>query len=287
MEGPGPRRGGFSTPQSATGTNCVCILEKSEIDAFGGQSTRGALRLSVRGPIPTANSGRSVARRVTRMTVHTSNGGGGGNGADGSGPGAEKLSKDELKKYRLKKAMTYIDDEERPLSQAAKSKRKQREKREGKNIVQCGVEVPKEGRPAIQALAATMRADHNLHEVIASVASSDDLRKLIRSLLASGYDVASISELIQREELLAILTACSTNSTLLESASLLANSNDDISSALADVIRAVVDDRRDTPATLQVMAACLQHPDAVLSMTKVRRAGGMRARILMWVLGRS
>lgn len=72
--------------------------------------------------------------------------------AAGPGPGvrAEKLSKEELKKYRLKKAIAYVDDDEYEPSDVAKSKRKQREKRErDENIVQCNVEISKEGRPTV------------------------------------------------------------------------------------------------------------------------------------------
>ncbi|MDA9433709.1 hypothetical protein XH88_18305 [Bradyrhizobium sp. CCBAU 51627] len=198
------------------------------------------------------------------------------------------MSKEELKKYRLKKAIAYVDDDEHKPSEAAKMKREQREKREkDKNIVQCGVEVPKEGRPTVQALAAAMRADNNLHPVISLVVSNDDLRDFIRGLLASGRDVASISKLVQQEKLLALLIACTANPTLTESISLLAKSDAHVQSVLAEVIRAVVEDPRDTPATLEVMAASLRDPEAVLNMTKVRKAGGIRARILMWALGRS
>ncbi|MEY9463918.1 hypothetical protein [Bradyrhizobium ottawaense] len=222
-----------------------------------------------------------------QMAVHTSNGSGSGAGP-GSGVGAEKLSKEELKKYRLKKAIAYVDDDEHEPSEAAKTKRKQREKREkDKNIVQCGVEVPKEGKPTVQALAAAMRADNTLHPVISAVISKDDLRDFIRWLLASGRDVASVSKLVQQEELLALLIVCTENPTLTESVSQLAKSDAHVQRALAEVIRAVVEDPQDTPATLEVMAASLRDPDAVLSMTKVRKAGGIRARILMWALGRS
>lgn len=108
------------------------------------------------------------------MAVHTSNGLGSGAGP-GSGGDTEKLSKEELKRYRLKKAIAYVDDDERQPSEAAKSKRKQREKREkDKKIVQCNVEIPTEGRPTVQALAAAMRADSNLYPVISSVVSSHD-----------------------------------------------------------------------------------------------------------------
>jgi len=221
------------------------------------------------------------------MAVHTSNGLGSGAGP-GSGVGADKLSKEDLKKYRLKRAIAYVDDDEHEPSEAAKSKREQREKREkDKKIVQCNVEVPKEGRPTVQALAAAMRADSNLHPVISSVVSSADLRDFIKGLLTSGRDAASISKLVQEEELLALMIACAANPTLSESVSQLAKSDAHVQCALAEVIRAVVEDPRDTPATLEVMAASLRHPDAVLSMTKVRQAGGVRARILMWVLGRS
>ncbi|WP_036003705.1 hypothetical protein [Bradyrhizobium yuanmingense] len=221
------------------------------------------------------------------MAVHTSNGLGSGAGP-GSGGGTEKLSKEELKRYRLKKAIAYVDDDERQPSEAAKSKRKQREKREkDKKIVQCNVEIPTEGRPTVQALAAAMRADSNLHPLISSVVSSDDLRDFIKGLLASGRDVASISKLVQKEELLTLMMACVANPKLSESVSQLAKSDAQVQCALAEVIRAVVEDPRDTPSTLEVIAASLRHPDAVLSMTKVRQAGGVRARILMWVLGRS
>ncbi|WP_036030058.1 hypothetical protein [Bradyrhizobium yuanmingense] len=221
------------------------------------------------------------------MAVHTSNGLGSGAGPK-SGLGAEKLSKEELKKYRLKKTVAYVDDDEHEPSQAAKIKRKQREKREkDKNIVQCGVEVPKEGRPTVQALAAAMRADNTLHPVISSVVSNDDLRDFIRWLLASGRDVASVSKLVQQDRLLDLLIDCTENPTLTEIVSQLADLDARVQSAVAEVIRAVVEDPRDKPATLEVMAASLRHPDAVLSMTKVRQAGGVRARILMWVLGRS
>ena len=132
-----------------------------------------------------------------------------------------------------------------------------------------------------------MRADSNLHPVISSVASSGDLRDFIKGLLTSGRDVASISKLVQEEQLLALMIACADNPTLTESVSQIAKSDAQVQSALAEVIRAVVDNPRDTPATLEVMAASLRHADAVLSMTKVCQAGGVRARILIWVLGRS
>jgi hypothetical protein len=219
------------------------------------------------------------------MAVHTSNGLGSGAGS-GSGVGAAKLSNEELKKYRLKKTIAYVDDNEHEPSDAAKSKRKQREKRErDENIVQCNVEIPKEGRLTVQELAAAMRDDSNLLPVISSVVSSGDLQDFIKDLLTSERDVASISKLVQEEQLLADMIACTANPTLSESVSQLAKADVHVQCAFAEVIRAVVEDPRDTPATLEVIAASLRYSNAVLSMTKVRQAGGLRAMILTWVLG--
>ena len=78
-----------------------------------------------------------------------------------------------------------------------------------------------------------MRADSNLHPVISSVASSGDLRDFIKGLLTSGRDVASISKLVQEEQLLALMIACADNPTLTESVSQIAESDAQVQSALA------------------------------------------------------
>lgn len=222
------------------------------------------------------------------MAVNATSGLGGGNQGSKSNAGSNALPKDVLEKHRLKKVSAYVHDGERQLSTVAKSKRDQRKNRERKeNIVGCHVEVPKAGRAAVQTMAAAMRADNDLHSTISSVISSEALQVFIKNLPMSELDLSSISELIQNEELVRVVIACTAKPTLLKSASLLVNSDANVLAALANTICAVVEGPNDPQTMLDAMAAALQCPDHTLSMTKVRHEGGPRAWILKWVLGSS
>ncbi|MFK4384671.1 hypothetical protein [Bradyrhizobium sp. USDA 223] len=222
------------------------------------------------------------------MAVNATGGLGGRNQGSKSSSGSAALPKSLLKKHRLKQVNAYVHDDDHQPSVVAQTKRDQRKKREIKeNIVGCHVDVPKDGRPVIQTMAAAMRADNDLQSTISSVISNEALQGLIKELPASKLDASSISELIQNEELVRLVVACVSNPTLLESALLLVKSDANVLTALANTICTVVEGPRDPQIMLDAMSAALQFPDDTLSMTKVRHGGGLRAWILKWALGRS
>ncbi|MFK4533471.1 hypothetical protein ABIA00_001654 [Bradyrhizobium ottawaense] len=289
MEGPGPCRGGFSTKQSATGTNCFAHPLENLNRRLRMFADARPLRVDASGVTDSDGQLREPVLRLAKwMAVNATNGLGGGNQGSKPSPGFSTLPKDVLKKHRLKRVSAYVHDDSHEPSAAAQTKRDQRKKREKEqNIVGCHVDVPKAGRSVIQTLAAAMRVDNDLHSTISSVISSEALQEFIKNLAASELDASSISELIHNEELVRLVVACTANPTLLKSASLLVKSDANVFAALANTICAVVEGPNDPQIMLDTMAAALQSPDDTLSMIKVRHGSGLRAWIVRWALGGS
>jgi hypothetical protein len=208
------------------------------------------------------------------------------------------LSKDKLDELGLERVDAYVhidrvDANDRSggvtddVSEATKNKREQRQKKCDVGLGQYVVWVPndKDTKKALKAVADAVVADKNVGPVILSFLSSDALLELFEVLSTSVPEVSSIIEMARRGDLTALAAINDTNPTLLQAISSLTHSDDQALSALHGILRCMVDASVNTKEVLEATTAASRYPEDVLRFTQVRQRGGLRARVLKWVLG--
>jgi hypothetical protein len=225
------------------------------------------------------------------MTVNT-----GGN----TGP----LGKDKLDELGLERVYAYVhidrvdaaggvdaqsqtDGVAEDVSEATKNKRVQRQERCDAGLGQYVVWVPnnKEAKKALKAVADAVVADENICSAILSFISSDALLELFELLSTSEPEVSSIIEMARRGDLTALAAINVTNPTLLQAISGLTHSDAAALTALHGILRCIVAASVNAKEVLEATTAASRYPEDVLRFTQVRRRGGLRARVLKWVLG--
>jgi len=213
------------------------------------------------------------------------------------GPGSDTCDEaqfdEKVAELGLERTTAYVRvaRAKRKVSDAATKKREYRAERKAKGFEQYVVEVPRdqEAKDTVYAVAQAIVADQkdskNLRSTILSVVSSESLLELAQLLIASGVDASSIIELIKRGDLARIAAIHATRPTLLEDLCCAAKTNDQFMSVL-DSLLCHADDISDGSADglLEAAAAACGRPE-VLGFIKVRQLGGLRARLLGWLLG--
>ena len=172
------------------------------------------------------------------------------------------------------------------VSEATRNKREQRQKKCDAGLGQYVVWVPnnKDAKKALKAVADAVVADENVGSVILSFISSDALLELFEVLSTSKSEVSSIIEMARRGDLTALAAINVTNPTLLQAISD-AHSDDEALTALHGILRCMVDGSLNAKQVLEATTAASRYPEDVIRFTQVRQRGGLRARVLRWVLG--
>ena len=144
----------------------------------------------------------------------------------------------------------------------------------------------KDAKKALKAVADAVVADKNVSSAILSFISSDALLELFELLSTSEPEVSSIIEMARRGDLTALAAINATNPTLLQAISGLTHSDDDALTALHGILRCMVDASVNAKQVLEATSAASRYPEDVLRFTRVRQRGGLRARVLKWLLGK-
>lgn len=109
--------------------------------------------------------------------------------------------------------------------------------------------------------------------------------ELAQLLVESGVDVSSTIELIKRGDLAKVTAIYAACPTLLDDVSRLAAANDKFMSVVASFVRHAGDISDGSAKGLLEAAAVAYGCPEVLDFIKVRQRGGLRARLLGWLLG--
>jgi hypothetical protein len=222
-----------------------------------------------------------------------------GSGADDFEQGSadtdpEADFKEKLDELGLRRVDAYVRDdrEKKKVSKAAEEKRKYRAQRKAEGIGQFVVEVPEDddAKQAVYAVAKAIVDDKanskNVRSIILSIASSPALLDLVELLSEAEVDVSAITAMAQQGTLTRLADVCATHPALLDDVSRLAISNDRFLSVV-DCLRHHAADISDGSANglLQAAVAASDCPEA-LTLLELRRRGGLRARLLGWLLGK-
>lgn len=249
-------------------------------------------------------TGKLVARLVAEMAQTNS-----GAGHQGS----EKEDHDDISSVRkrakrigLKEISAFVPDRRGPRSTAAQNKAEQREKNKRK---QCNVEVTEDVRSTIQALAQAIKADPTVHTLVRSLVFDAETKQTIQAVVAAigadsgmyvrmpaviqlckilceqGEEVTGIVDMARRGELTRTLTAFAANPTLFENVLKWKASGDDILSTFGSVFDRTEDGVADAKVILAAVVAASQRPDDVLRFVSASQGGGLRGRLLKWLLG--
>jgi hypothetical protein len=228
------------------------------------------------------------------MTVHgvdeaTSDSGcDAGDRSPGSSPCADPLAKEKLKALGLKPINAYVrvDRTVAEVSNATKKKREQRKKQSDKGHGDYNVTVNKEDKDArrtIKAVADAILADEsqNVTSAVFSFISDARLFELVELLFASEADISSIIKMARRGDLATLATINTKNPKLLQTVLTLAQSEDE---GLNGILRNALESSSGAKEVLNAAVAASQRPGDVLRFLEVDRRGGVRARVLRWVL---
>lgn len=233
------------------------------------------------------------------MTIHAGAGGTSERGPDtfdhGSGPNSHDESQfnEKLAELGLEPITAYarVARAKKKVSEAATKKREYRAQRKAEGFGQYVVEIPEdeEAKNTVYAVAKTIEADKDnaksVRSTILSFVSRAALLELVKLLSASEEaDISSIIELIGRGDLARVAAIHAARPSLLDDVSRLLKSNDCLS-ALDCLIRHAGDISQGSARGLLDAAAAATGCPEVLRLLEVRQRGGLRARLLGWVLG--
>jgi hypothetical protein len=222
-----------------------------------------------------------------------------GNGHDtfeGSGSDScdEGQFDEKVAEWGLQPTKAYVRvarGKKKEVSEGAKDEREYRARRKADGFGQYVVEVPvdEDGKRTVYAVAQAIVDDKedtkNIRSIISTVVSSPALLELCQLLSASGVDVSSIVELIERGDLTKIAAIRAECPTLLEDIVRLAQSNDEFMSVLDCLVRHEGGISDGSAQGLLGAAVAANDCPEVLRFLEVRQRGGFRGRVLGWVLG--
>ncbi|WP_245509528.1 hypothetical protein [Bradyrhizobium vignae] len=186
------------------------------------------------------------------------------------------------------KAYVRVARAKKKISKAAEVKREYRARRKAEGFEQYVVEVPKEAKDAVYDVAQAFVADKdnskNVRSTVLSVVSSEALLELIQLLVQSGVDASSIIELIKRGDLAKMTAIRAARPDLLDDVARLVKTHDDFLSVLDCLVSHAGDiSAASAKGLLEAAVAASDCPEA-LRFIEVRQRGGLRARLLGWVL---
>ena len=233
------------------------------------------------------------------MATHAGAQASSGNGHDtfdegsGSDPCDESQFDEKVAELGLEptKAYVRVARVKKEVSQAAIDKRKYRAQRNAQGFEQYVVEVPKDedAKRTVYAVAQAIVDDKkntkNMRSIILSVVSSPELLKLSEVLSTSLVDVSSIVELIERADWAKIAEIHAAHPALLADLSRLAKADSDFLSVLDCLVRHEDGISEGSAKGLLGAAVAANDCPEVLRFLEIRQRGGLRGRVLGWVLG--
>lgn len=210
----------------------------------------------------------------------------------GSDPCDESQFNEKLAEWGLEPVDAYVRvaHGKKKVSKAAEDKRKYRAQRKAQGFGQYLVEVPtdEDAKRTVYAVAQAIVDDKdnskNVRSIILSVVSSAALLELAQLLSTSEVDVSSIVELIERGDLAKIAAIHTARPVLFEEITRLAKSNDDFLSVLDCLVRHEGSISDESAKGLLDAAVAANDCPEVLRFLKVRQRGGLRSRVLGWIL---
>jgi hypothetical protein len=208
------------------------------------------------------------------------------------------------------------DDGARPKT-SAERKEKQREQEEVDEIAHFDVKIPKGDqavKDTIKAVAESARGDRQLYSAVAGMSANASLRTLVSSaadkpqlqpLMAAIVQRGDVRTLVEAvtaaPQLLPLMTQITQRAdvrTLVEATAadqVLARALSDLVSAgslPAETWAAIVGEINRmaaagvaTSVVADALATALRAPNMVIKSAEVNRRGGIRARLLRWILG--
>ena len=209
----------------------------------------------------------------------------------------------ELARLRLKEVAAYVSVDELSVTQQdetdagveddvssdTKRKRKQRQEDEAANRHQFSVKMPKDDpvlKETIKMVAARLVQDREFHRALDGLVSDPSLREIVDCAASSPGDAALIAKAARSGGLLQMAKIADANEKL---ANCMARLVGDV--ALLEAASALLRDFSEVAAARGAKepldAACfaLRDPSVTLRFCEVRQRGGVRARILGWILG--
>jgi hypothetical protein len=141
-------------------------------------------------------------------------------------------------------------------------------------------------RSDLRALTESVASDAELLSAAVAVVADGSLQAIVRSASTAPGSADLLLEISQRADLRKLTEALSTNAVLAGAASELEKADSDFLGSLTEIIRAAIGlatEGGSIPIT-KAIAVALGDPEAVVTTAAIRKAGGMRARILNWLL---
>ena len=120
--------------------------------------------------------------------------------------------------------------------------------------------------------------------VAQGIVSDARLFELVEILLASKADVSLITEMARRGDLTTLATINTKCPKLLQAVLTLAQLDDESVVALNGILRNACEASSGAEEVLNAAVAASQHPGDVMRYLEVNRRGGVRARVLRWIL---
>jgi hypothetical protein len=142
-------------------------------------------------------------------------------------------------------------------------------------------------RKDLREFTEAVAANDKLFSLLAAVAADPKLQAIVRAASTVPGLADLLLEISRRANLKKLTEALSANDTLAYAVSELAKASSDLLGSLTEIIRAVNGDAVTGGDTSPIKAAvliALQDAEVVVKVAAVRGAGGIRARIVSWLL---
>jgi hypothetical protein len=234
------------------------------------------------------------------MTVHTTSNTSGNDHdtfheSSGFDPSDESQFNEMLAKWDMEpiKAYARVARRKRKVSKVAEDKRKYRAQRKADGFGQYVVEVPvdDDAKHTVYAVAQAIVGDKDdirkLRSTILSVVSNPALLRLAELISSSEIDVSLIVDLIESGDWDEIAAIRAAYPSLLDQILHLMKARDTFISVLDCLVRHADDSVSGSAKGLLDAAVVANGCPEVIRFLEVRQEGGLRGRLLGWVLGRT
>jgi hypothetical protein len=139
----------------------------------------------------------------------------------------------------------------------------------------------------LRALTESVASDPERLSAAAAVVADGSLQQIVQSASTAPRLTVLLLEISRRDDLRKLTEALSKNSALADAFSDLAGAEENLLRSMAEIIgkanRVATDDQTCSLVT-EAVAAALGDPEATVKRAAIRQAGGVRARILTWLL---